>query len=76
MSFKGRQRGTIEEAESWASMPGETRHVIANDDGTFSVMSHIVCEWCDYCDQGGYGPFPAKENPYEHQEEAGQGRSA
>lgn len=25
------------------------RHLLYNDDGTFSVMRHINCEWCDYC---------------------------
>lgn len=25
-------------------------HILDNEDGTYSVMSHINCEHCDYCD--------------------------
>jgi len=26
-------------------------HLLDNGDGTFSVMGHITCERCDYCDE-------------------------
>lgn len=54
------------------------RHVLSNEDGTFSVMAHINCEFCDYCEQANQdgkllpgpwyvtGPFDAKEDPYEN----------
>lgn len=47
-------------------------HLISNDDGTYSIMFHIVCEHCDYCDSQGdcrgmTDPVavPAKPDPYE-----------
>jgi hypothetical protein len=30
---------------------GWINHIILNEDKSFSIMSHINCEWCDYCDQ-------------------------
>nr|AMP48631.1 hypothetical protein [uncultured bacterium] len=48
-------------------------HMLDNEDGTFSVMSHINCEWCDYCDdekglQGGERTIhKAKPDPYQNQ---------
>lgn len=56
-------------------------HLLTNEDETYSIMYHINCEWCDYCEQQGdargmlHGevivPMPAKENPYELQESKG-----
>jgi hypothetical protein len=54
-------------------------HLLANADGTFSIMSHINCEHCDYCAEGkpeveidgvsypGFfsGPHDAREDPYQ-----------
>jgi hypothetical protein len=28
-------------------------HLLINDDATYSVVYHIVCEHCDYCDSRG-----------------------
>lgn len=48
-------------------------HILSNDDGTYSMMYHIVCEHCDHCDsQGDCRDIfqitkidKVKENPYE-----------
>lgn len=47
-------------------------HLLDNEDGTFSLMSHINCEWCDYCSTQGdcrgnanAVAAPAKIRPYE-----------
>lgn len=34
----------VDNAEGWIS------HILINEDGTYSVMSHINCEWCVYCE--------------------------
>jgi hypothetical protein len=66
--YDGRWRGTLDQARSIVDSPSNMiSHILANDDGTFSVMSHIVCEFCDYCEAGGVVPFPAKADPYENQ---------
>ena len=51
------------------------RHLLSNDDGSFSIMSHINCNWCDYCGTQGdcrarenYTAVPYKPNPYEWEE--------
>ena len=65
---------TIEEAEAYRAAGWPTvlsiRHITRNeDDGTFSVLAHINCEFCDYCEEGTKAePHLAKENPYERQE--------
>jgi hypothetical protein len=69
------------EAEVREYLAGEARqsnaihHLLDNQDHTFSVMSHIVCEHCDYCDdqgdcrgRGDPEAVPAKPNAYENQE--------
>lgn len=77
--FYERDRYTLEQArESFLQYKGPCiMHPIYNeDDNTYSLMSHIVCEHCDYCDdQNKYelGDFPsiiplAKQDPYELQE--------
>lgn len=85
-----RSRGTFEEAVSWADehigCPGNLlsiHHVIDNGDGTFSLMSHINCEHCDFCQEYEEnkdllvnigqkstvsGPHKLKENSYGNQE--------
>jgi hypothetical protein len=47
-------------------------HLLDNEDGTFSILTHIVCEHCDYCHEQGdcrgkedAVALPAKGNPYE-----------
>lgn len=72
MNFDDRERMTLDDAKFVAERPTNViTHLLSNDDGTFSVMSHIVCEHCDYCDSqgdcgsGGKEPVPAKSNPYE-----------
>lgn len=49
-------------------------HLLSNDDETFSLLYHIVCEWCDYCDEQGdcrgipdIQPILAKADPYANQ---------
>ncbi len=34
----------VKHSEGWVP------HLLDNEDGTYSVMSHITCEQCDYCD--------------------------
>jgi hypothetical protein len=64
--FANRMRMTLEQAQRVIDAPSNRiRHILKNDDDTYSIMGHIVCEFCDYCDEGGIGPFTAKENPYE-----------
>lgn len=74
MTFENRWRGTEKEARisllnSKSNMIG---HLLDNQDNTFSIMSHIVCEYCDYCEEQGdcrgrydMKPCIAKENSYE-----------
>lgn len=49
-------------------------HLLKNEDGSYSVMGHVVCEYCDYCVaqgdcRGKYDAKPqvAKEDPYTNQ---------
>ena len=49
-------------------------HLLDNGDGTFSIMSHIVCEYCNYCESQGDArakaditAVAAKADPYESQ---------
>ena len=49
-------------------------HLLDNQDGTFSIMEHIVCEHCDYCTEQGDARLQrdikavvAKADPYENQ---------
>ncbi len=74
-SFADRSRVTLEEAKALVvdhdhpSILG-IRHILDNGDGTFSVMCHISCEWCDYCEEARGVADPcmvhkAKEDPYE-----------
>ena len=71
---KDRWRGTLEEARAHAEKPKgllSVSHVLDNGDGTYSVMSHINCEWCDYCSaERGIKTtvHQYKPNPYENQE--------
>jgi len=45
-----RWRGTLFEVREALSKPSNrVAHVLANDDGTYSIMRHINCEWCDFC---------------------------
>jgi hypothetical protein len=65
--FYDRERITLAEAKALMAVPSNTiDHLLANDDGTYSVMSHIVCEFCDYCQAGKAAePHSAKPDPYE-----------
>lgn len=51
MSFENRERFSLETAREVYKLSGSIRHILDNQDGTYSVMSHIVCEHCDYCDE-------------------------
>lgn len=72
-SFEYRARYTEKEArEELANRGGAIYHLLYNDDGTFSIMFHIVCEHCDYCEEQGpvfdnahtVMPVKAKPDPY------------
>lgn len=66
--FENRERLTLEQAETVAARGG-IAHIIVNDDKTYSVMSHINCEHCDYCAETNLGIHihNAKSDPYEFQ---------
>lgn len=80
-TFEDRPRYTYEEMIKEMQKPEAwVKHALLNDDGTYSVMRHINCEWCDYCDAANAAydsglrstearPFihMVKEDPYEHQ---------
>jgi len=72
MNFIERERFNLETATEVYKRPSNTlRHLLDNGDGTYSVMGHIVCEWCDYCEvernnkEGVVTIHSAQENPYE-----------
>lgn len=46
---------------------GWITHILENNDKSYSVMSHINCEHCDYCSDelNGIRVHKFKENPYE-----------
>lgn len=65
--FQGRTRMSYADAVVLVEKPGNTiRHLLDNEDGTYSVMSHIVCEFCDYCaeSRGLLTVHKAKADPY------------
>ena len=73
-SFKDRDRGTKEKCLEILAKPNNAiSHLLDNEDGTFSIMYHIVCEHCDYCNEEGkidiatnpHFAHIAKEDPYE-----------
>ena len=49
--FEERPRFTLAEAIEICKRGGFIRHILNNGDGTYSVMGHINCEHCDYCDE-------------------------
>jgi hypothetical protein len=64
--FDQRPRFSRIDAEMVLAKPSNmVRHLTDNGDGTFSIVGHIVCAWCDYCDEVGKGPFRAKADIYE-----------
>jgi lipoate synthase len=76
-NYEDRPRYTEEEARRILAEGAcaAIMHLLLNDDGTFSIMYHIVCEHCDYCDSQGDArrkkdieAVPAKPDPYEFQE--------
>lgn len=78
MSFENRLRMTEKEARNALveNIGPMIMHLLKNiDDDSFSIMSHINCEWCDFCDEQGDCRFKsdavpciAKPNPYENQD--------
>ncbi len=58
-SFSYENRPRFTEAEIRTYLAGEARksnkihHLLDNLDGSFSVLTHIVCEFCDYCVEQG-----------------------
>ena len=75
-AFDERDRFTFEKAkEIVMSKSAWRKHLLDNQDGTFSTMGHIACEWCDYCDAEENVRWDldapvhiAKPNAYEEQE--------
>jgi hypothetical protein len=56
MSFESRTRMSLDDAKKVIKkITNRIPHVIDNQDGTYSVMSHINCETCDYCDARNQG---------------------
>lgn len=80
-TFEDRPRYMYEKMlEEMQKPEGWVKHALLNDDGTYSIMRHINCEWCDYCTAANVAyasgarsteeqPFihRAKEDPYEYQ---------
>jgi hypothetical protein len=62
-----RPRFTLEEAQKASdTWVGRISHVVRNPEGDYSVMGHIVCEWCDYCTEQSEGVkvHDFREDPY------------
>lgn len=74
MTHEDRPRFTLDEALKELQL--ETfwiRHLLDNGDGTYSIMSHIPCDWCDYCETQGNAvgkvdiqAVPFQNDPREH----------
>lgn len=48
--FEDRTRLTLEEARALLELQsGRTRHIVSNEDGTYSVANHREGLACDYC---------------------------
>lgn len=74
--FNDRERLSEEDAKSLIlnSQSNMILHLVKNEDDSFSIVGHIVCEFCDYCETQGdcrgradITPELAKENIYENQ---------
>lgn len=51
MSFENRKRMSFNEAVEAFEKPTNTiSHLTYNDDGTFSIVDHINCEYCRFCE--------------------------
>ena len=73
-SKEERTRFSLEEVLKEVDKPTNMiTHAIKNPEGDYSIMGHIVCEWCDYCteQENGIRIHDFKDDPYEI-EEAGQ----
>lgn len=73
-NFESRLRMTKEQAMELLanSNSNMVAHLLDNQDGTYSLVYHIVCEYCDYCESQGdcrwrpdAQPQPAKVRIYE-----------
>ena len=51
INYKNRPRFSLDEARRSYKTGNAIKHILDNQDGTYSMMSHINCEHCDYCDQ-------------------------
>lgn len=49
--FQDRERMSLEDAKKACKLGGYIKHILDNQDGTYSLMGHINCEHCDYCDE-------------------------
>ncbi len=68
---RDRDRLSLVEAQRVVANSGAwIAHLLSNDDGTYSIMKHINCEWCDYCSvKADFNRIHvAKQNPYENME--------
>lgn len=77
---RDRYKNYAEALEVYKKNIGWIVHLLLNDEGDFSIMGHINCEWCNYCEQQNIAykaglrysdDYPlvhkAKENPYEEE---------
>lgn len=62
-NFENRDRFDLATARRIANTGNTINHILYNTDCTHSVMSHINCEHCDYCDE--------QNNWWEMQKQAG-----
>ena len=70
MSFENRPRFSLKDAWALEKKSCGPAHVLENGDGTYSVMSHINCEFCDYCEDEEDKRITIhipKSDPYAHQ---------
>ena len=77
MSRNLRERMTLDEAFAAVQKGNMIEHIVKNDDDTFSIVAHIVCEYCDFCEESHnktlseygrdayLGPFLFKDDIYE-----------
>lgn len=68
--YNERSRMTLEQALKKKAEPTNMiSHLMRNEDETYSLVYHINCEFCDYCEEGiKKEPYLAKENIYEEVE--------
>jgi len=73
-NFEDRDRMSLEDARKEVERMYRSggilsiHHILENEDGTYSIMRHINCEFCNYCEEGGSPEagkvHKARANPY------------